>query len=67
MEKKFLRTLVVMDVPVPDENMEDDGGGNGRSCNGNATNFILFPLIKDLPSSYDEWLPPGGIERGRGQ
>ncbi len=51
MEKKFLRTLVVVDVLVPDKNM--DNGGNGRSGNsgggnGNRSNFILSPLIGDV-------------------
>ncbi len=67
MEKKFLRMLVEMDAPVLDENVDNGRGGDDGGGNGNGTNFILFPLIKDLPSSYIEWLPPGGRERGQGQ
>ncbi len=57
-EKKFLRTLVVVDVPVPDKDGNDsgdDGGGDvgsGNSSNRNGTK-------KDLPSLYDAWLPAG--------
>jgi hypothetical protein len=74
LEKKFLRMLVVVDAGVLDEDMDnggDGGGGDGDGGGGNGgnrirTKFILSPLIKDPPSSYDEWLPPGGRERGRG-
>ncbi len=49
-EKKVLRTLVVVDAPVPDEDRNDggDGGGGdvGDSSNRNGTK-------KDLPSLYD--------------
>jgi hypothetical protein len=73
LEKKFLRTLVVVDAPVPEEDMDNGGdggggdGGGGNSGDRNGTNFILSPLIKDHPSSYNKWLPPGGRERGRGR
>ncbi len=40
-EKKFLRTLAVVDVPVPDENMDDGGGpevaGQGRQGSQDKT------------------------------
>ncbi len=57
MEKKFLRTLAVVDAPVPEEDMNDGGdggggdGGGGDGGNGNGTNFILSPLVKDHPIS----------------
>ncbi len=33
-EKKFLRTLVVVDAPVPDEDRDDGGNGRGSSSVG---------------------------------
>ncbi len=74
MEKKFLRMLVVVDAPVLDE--DRNNGGNGRSGNGGGGNSGngngLYPLSthwgcyqKDLPSSYNKWLPAGEAEFSR--
>jgi hypothetical protein len=79
LEGKFLRMLVVVDMPVLDEDRDDggySGGGNGsggNSGNGNGTNFILSPLIgnvikKTSQASTRSGSPQGGhmpSSRGR--
>ncbi len=58
MKKKFLRMLVVVDALVPDEDRTDVGnGGGGDVGGGNSSN--RNGTKKDLPSSYDMWLPAG--------
>ncbi len=57
-EKKFLRTLVVMDAPVPDEDRNDGGDGGGGDVGG-GNSGDRNGTKKDLPSLYDAWLPAG--------
>jgi hypothetical protein len=71
-EKKFLRTLAVVDAPVPDDggdDDDDDGGGGGggmtASSGGNgrrkATRKMALVHWWYHPSSYDEWLPASEV------
>ncbi len=55
-EKKFLRTLVVVDVPVPDKDKNNGGNGGGGNVSGGKSGD-RNGTKKDLPSSYDAWLP----------
>ncbi len=58
MEKKFLRTLVVVDAPVLDKDRNNgSNGGGGDVSGGNSGN--RNETKKDLPSLYDVWIPAG--------
>ncbi len=49
---------MVVDVPVPDKDRNDGGnGGGGNVSDGNSGD--RNGTKKDLPSSYDAWLPAG--------
>ncbi len=58
MEKKFLRMLVVGDAPVPDEDRNNGGDGVGSDVGG-SNSSDRNGTKKDLPSSYNVWLPAG--------
>ncbi len=58
MEKKFLRTLVVVDLPVPNKDRNDGGDGGGGDVGGGNRGY-RNGTKKDLPSLYDVWLPAG--------
>jgi hypothetical protein len=55
---EFLRMLVVVDTPVPDEDRNDGGDGRGGDVGG-GDRGDKNGTKKDLPSSYDAWLPAG--------
>ncbi|KAL3811825.1 hypothetical protein ACHAXA_004252 [Cyclostephanos tholiformis] len=71
-EKKFLRTLAVVDAPLSDDDDDDDDdGGVGSTPSGGytrrkATRKMALVHWWYHPSSYDEWLPasevPAAIE-----
>ncbi len=56
--EKFLRTLVVVDALVPDEDMNNGSNGRGSDVGGgNSGNRNRTK--QDLPSSYNAWHPAG--------
>ncbi len=58
LEKKFLRTLVVVDAPVLDEDRNDGGDGGGSDV-GRGNSGDRNGTKKELPSLYNAWLPAG--------
>ncbi len=70
LETKFLRTLAVVDVPVPDEDGDNGGNGGGNDGgssggNGNRSNSILSPLIGDVTKKTTRARTTSGYPRGR--